>query len=62
VRYNKRPVSTETLRTFIWYNAGKGDCYATVFAKACEPFGDEKNFEENFDYLWEQYGLRTLRN
>ena len=57
-----RAMPEETLRTFIWYNAKQGDCYATVFAKACAPFGDTKDFETNFDYLWEQYGVRTLRN
>lgn len=57
-----RVIPKETLRTFIWWHAKQGDCYATVFAKACAPFGDQRNFEENFDYLWEQYGVRKLRN
>ncbi len=57
-----RVIPKETLRTFIWWHAKQGLDYASVFAMACSPFGDLEDFEQKFDYLWEQYGVRSLRN
>lgn len=57
-----RVIPKETLRTFIWWHAKKGLDYASVFAMACAPFGELEDFEQKFDYLWEQYGVRPLRH
>lgn len=44
-----------SLQDFVRYHAGKGTDYATAFARACEPHGDEPSFEAKFDKYWDRY-------
>lgn len=44
-----------SLQDFVRYQVEKGTDYATAFAKACAPHGDESHFEKMFDLFWNRY-------
>ena len=43
-----------SLQDFVRYQVDKGTDYATAFARACKPHGDEPHFERLFDKYWER--------
>jgi len=48
----------DSLQDFVRFHVENGTDYATAFAKACGPHGDEPHFEKMFDKYWARQGER----